>query len=239
MEVIVEKENLAQKAGEKVSELLRKYQSRPILLMLSGGSAFSLLEYVDTSLLGEHVAISVVDERYGTDPTVNNFCQLSDTSFFDAVIQKGCGIVSTQVREKQTMAEVTQDFKRALKRWRSLHPEGVVIATLGVGPDGHTSGIMPYPEKKKFFEDLFCHDEDDDHFVVGYDAGDKNQYSLRITTTIPFLKQEIDHALVFVSGKNKKEALQNTLDSKEELHVVPARVFHHMKDVVLYTDIDL
>ena len=106
---------------------------------------------------------------------------------------------------------------------------------MGVGKDGHTAGVMPFPESKKLFEDLFL----DQEWVASFDATGKSEHKLRFTTTLTFIKKQVDHAVVYVQGKDKKEALEKISDKKGELYEIPAKIFCEMKDVVLCTDIDI
>jgi 6-phosphogluconolactonase/glucosamine-6-phosphate isomerase/deaminase len=58
------KEEAAASAGEALTQMLTDYRKAPLLLMLSGGTALAMLEYVGTGSLGENLTISVLDERF-------------------------------------------------------------------------------------------------------------------------------------------------------------------------------
>ncbi len=120
--------------------------------------------------------------------------------------------------------------EKNLRDWR-----GRIVITLGIGPDGHTAGIMPFPEDPQKFQKLF---DDPDHWVVSYDAAEKNAYPNRTTVTLPFLRR-VDHAVVFVCGKEKQRALEKTLAQKGSLPQTPARIIREMGKIDLFTDIDL
>ena len=104
---------------------------------------------------------------------------------------------------------------------------------MGMGPDGHTAGIMPFPEDENRFDVLFQNSE---KWVVGYDAEEKNQYPLRVTTTIPFLRM-VDYALLYCVGENKKEALKRVLADGGVYAETPARVIREMATTHIVTDI--
>ena len=129
-------------------------------------------------------------------------------------------------------------FEYGLRQWREEFPKGKVVAVFGVGLDGHTCGIIPdiNPEKtksKELFKNRF---NDTDKWVVGYDDAN-NEYKERVTITMPFIKEQVDHAVVFVSGENKRKALDNLLASEGDINKTPARVLRDIKDVEVFTDI--
>jgi len=68
-------------AADHLNQALTEYRTQSVLLMLSGGSALTILEQVNVSLLGPHVTITTLDERFSIDSTVNNFAQIAATNF--------------------------------------------------------------------------------------------------------------------------------------------------------------
>ena len=125
-------------------------------------------------------------------------------------------------------------MEAAWLEWVKQFPDGKIFATLGMGPDGHTAGIMPYPENKDLFKRLF---EDVKLRVVGYDADGKHEYRLRATATPTFLRTEVDAAIIYVTGAEKREALQRVLADTGSLAETPARVWKDMRNTQVLTDI--
>lgn len=236
MNVILEKESAPQKAGVALSDIIAESGNNNILLMLSGGSAFLLLEFIDPTSLGKHVTISVLDERFSTSSNISNFAQLKDTLFYTTAKERGCHFIDSQSKSSDTLESLRNRFEKAVLEWREKNEHGLIIATLGIGEDMHIAGTMPYPENEMLFKSLF---ENTDELFVGYDAGEKNKYPLRITPTNNFLRNYIDRALVYVVGISKKEPLSRTLMTKDFLHCAPSRIIHEMKAVTLLTDIEL
>lgn len=244
MKVIVEKDKikLLEQATKELKNILS--QDKHILFLTSGGSAFDLLKNLEIS--SRNISIGVLDERYSIDPAVNNFSQLQATEFFQKREKMFDKILDTKVLDGESLEDFADRFDSLLKKWKEQNPDGIIVSTMGMGADGHTSGIMPHPENELVFEGLF---NDPRKWVVGYDAGDKNPYPERATTTLAFLKNEIDFAVVYVVGEGKKDALVRVMAENGTLAETPARlamrsvagrparVFHEMKNVSLFTDI--
>jgi len=53
------------------------------------------------------------------------------------------------------LEKLAHRYESSLFEWAKKHPEGKIIATMGIGFDGHTAGIMPYPENPETFARLF------------------------------------------------------------------------------------
>lgn len=225
---------LTQQLNAKLQESHAKQQ--PVLLLVSGGSAFDLFPSIDDSAIDEQVTIGVLDERYSQDPKENNFAQFQQTDFYAAVKGKGAKFIDTTVQDGEEHEAHAVRFQKALSDWKTSHPDGVIIATVGIGPDGHTSGILPFPENPTLFTELF---ENPDTLVAAYDADGKNPYRYRSTTTNIFLRSYLDHAFVYAVGENKKDALMRVVSDTGDLPTTPARVLREMKDVQLFTDVAL
>lgn len=223
-----------QKAVDAINVIFKEHLTQPILFMTSGGSAFDLLEGIDSRFLGNNITISVLDERYSQDPYINNFVQLTKTNFYKRAKEKKCSFIDTRIIDNENLEQSSERFERYLLNWKSDNPEGYVFITQGIGTDGHTAGIMPFPENVTLFQELF---EDATQWVAGYDADKKNEYSLRVTTTITFLKEIVNESIVYVIGENKKQILKKILQDSGvsgELAEIPGRVINEMKRVTLF-----
>jgi 6-phosphogluconolactonase/glucosamine-6-phosphate isomerase/deaminase len=208
----------------------------PILLLLSGGSAFQILDYVNAAILDQRVAIGVLDERYSQDPQVNNFSQLQSTAFAAVAKQRGAHFLDSSVQAGESLENLAHRFEQQLSGWTKAHPEGQIIATMSMGPDGHTAGILPYPvmEDKALFKRLF---DDEKQWVVGYDADGKNEHPLRVTVTLPFLRTELDAAVVFIGGEAKRAALGRVKVEEGSTAETPARIYREMRHAIIFTDL--
>ncbi|OHA68087.1 MAG: hypothetical protein A3J68_00945 [Candidatus Wildermuthbacteria bacterium RIFCSPHIGHO2_02_FULL_48_16] len=205
------KEEAIKNAGKKLNELFLSHQHVPVLFLSSGGSALQLLDEIDVNSLPEDLAVGVLDERRGVEPKNSNSTQFKATSFFARLQKRGVPFIDL---EGKTSARK-------------------VIITQGVGADGHTAGIFPFPEDRKKFRELF---ENEKVLSVRYNAGDKTEYPERVTVTMPFLRK-IDHSVVFMVGEEKRIALERILAEEGTLAETPARIVREMRDVTIFTDI--
>lgn len=220
------------------SELIKyltkcKVDNTSVLLCLSGGSALELIKDFPMEILGSHVTITVLDERYSTDPKINNMAQIPATGFLDKATAAGCGIIDTRVKEGESIEEVVAGYHLALTRWMENNPDGKIVATAGMGPDGHTSGIIPGSNN---FDILFG--DDQKKLVVGYVAANQPEaQKMRITTTFAFL-EKVAFAVMLVLGESKAEAMTRLLAVEGILSETPARIWRSSQiETVLVTDL--
>jgi 6-phosphogluconolactonase/glucosamine-6-phosphate isomerase/deaminase len=226
------REEAAAAAGEALNQYLTENLKNPVLLLLSGGSALSILDYVGPSALSENLSVCVLDERFSEDPIVNNFSQLQKTEFYAFAFEAGCSFFGTLTRPNETAKMLAQRWQTNLQNWLKDNPTGKIFATLGMGADGHTAGIFPMPENPIKFKTLF----QSDSLVAEYDATGKTQLPLRITTTLTFLAK-INHAIAFVCGMGKKEKLEQVLAKQGKINELPALAWHKISKVEIYTDL--
>ena len=116
-------------AARAINDLLEEHRHEDVLLLLSGGSAFSLLEYVDTTLLSERVTVTVLDERYTFEPSASNFSQLITTAFWERATKQHIRSIDPRPEEGEGLIDAARRFDVALKEWHVLHRDGVVIAS--------------------------------------------------------------------------------------------------------------
>lgn len=213
-------------AATALKQCFAHAQVAPVLFMASGGSALALLDDMEGF---PTMTLTVLDERYTQDPDISNFSQVAKTRIFKTAGR----FFDTRPQKNETLKSMAMRFEDFLREWKEKHPAGFVIATQGVGVDGHTAGIMPYPEHPEKFSKLF---DDSRHWVREYDAREKSEYSLRMTVTLHFLRELVDETFVYVVGKEKQGALARVLSSRGDVSETPARILQEMKHVRLFTD---
>ncbi len=219
-------------AAEAVQQTLSEFNSVPILFMVSGGSALHVLNALPGELFGSRFTLSVVDERFTTDPAINNYLQLTNTDFYHKAVAQGVSVIETVPQEKEAIEELAKRFEGELKAWRMSHPDGVIVTLIGIGKDGHTAGMMGYPDDVRTFQFMF---EDADVWVAGYDAKWRNMYPLRVTVTMPFLRKA-NATIVYAVGGEKKKAINLILAPSGELYRTPGRIINELQHCHLYTD---
>jgi len=219
-------------AKEAVELTLKDAAGKPVLLLISGGSGFDVLNQLSDELFSARITVSVIDERFSTDPTINNYLQLQKTDFYRKAMAKGVPVIDTIPKDSESIEEMAKRFEGELKDWRMSHPDGIMVALLGIGRDGHTAGMIGNPEDKGSFQFMF---EDDSVWVAGHDAENRNPYPLRVTTTMPFLRK-LDTCIVYAVGEAKKYALTAILSQNGDLYRTPGRIIQELKHCLLYTD---
>ncbi len=221
-------QNPAVVAAEKINGWLEKSQKTPVLLLVSGGSALAILKYLDTEVIDSRVTLGVLDERFSADKTVNNFAQLAATTFFAKASLVGISTINTRVEVGETLSALTKRTNEAVTRWRKKNPQGVIIATLGLGIDGHTAGIMPgYVAKLDDFGQM----------MVGYEVSAAvSLHTKRLTATPSFLQNEVSYAVAFVTGEEKAKVLGPVLLGVGEIEQCPALLWREMANMVVVTD---
>ena len=220
-------------AGEALHNWLSQNSDQPLLLLLSAGSALGILDGVNPENLGEHVTISMLDERFSSDPEANNFLKLQKTPFYQSARQQDCNFYGTLPRPKETKEQLAKRLEENFKNWRNNNPNGKIMATIGMGSDGHIAGIFPFPESADEFRWLF----ESQTWIVAYNVGQKHQYKQRITATGTFFKF-IDFAVAYVCGREKKVKLNELLAGKSDPYKLPAQIWRQIKNVQIFTDLE-
>lgn len=222
-------ETCAHFLGTEISTCLAQRKGRPTLLLLSGGSALAVLDSIKIDDWTP-VTITLLDERFEPDEAHNNFRALEQTPWYTRVRTAGGTFISTRIQAADTRDTVAERLEQKLHEWMHHHANGQMIALFGMGADGHTAGIFPFPEDPASSKQWFS----GDRLVVAYDASDKNALAERVTTTHT-LHQQIAHAFVYITGEDKRAALANVLQNTATLPELPAQIFHMLPDVTLAT----
>jgi 6-phosphogluconolactonase/glucosamine-6-phosphate isomerase/deaminase len=226
---------LTQKAGAALNKLIAERDNKPLLLLLSGGSSLELLDLVDETSLSTNVTIGMLDDRYSLDPKVNSCHLVQKTSFYLKALRKGAVFLDSTTVESEILEKYAERYEGYIKKWIKKYPDGKIRATVGIGSDGHTSGVLPHPEDPQIFEKLF----NSEKLIVGYDVGQKNSYRYRMTSTFTLMRK-FEKILTYIKGENKKEALQKVMAETGSLPETPGRIIRELPaKVEVFTDIVL
>lgn len=219
-------------AGTELTGLLKQYEDRDVLLLLAGGSSFQMYNFVDPEVLGKNITIACTDDRFVHDLENNNFAHLQTTSFYHEATTRDTWAISSEPLPGETFEEFRARFERGIHLWINQFPNGVVIAVLGIGPDGHIAGIIP----DVLSDEAFAREYLGTTLVGKMNARSKNQFPERISITCSFMKKYITHALVFCTGESKRDVLARALASNGATNTLPAGVITELADVILVTD---
>ena len=214
-----------QRAYKRLVGKLEKQEKS--LILLSGGSVTVLYPLLADYIRFQkpNVALGQVDERfqplYSED---QNGKAIANTGLFDA-FEKGKSPVFL-VSQEGVLERAALEYDTVLKKLFEEYPYKTAI--LGIGEDGHTAGFLPGYESEW----------NKDRLVVGYRNNGK--YPMRISLT-PKALRHIDYALVVAMGEGKRGVIKN-LELRimnYELNKFPAGILGQMKEVDVYTDVDL
>lgn len=220
-------------AAAALNDLLRNAKSAEgTLLLLSGGSALSLVEHLDTSLLGPWVTLTMLDERWTYNEADSNFAQLTALPLWHDALTAGVSYIDPRPQRPEDLTDTAKRFDLALKHWHIRHRTGSVIATMGIGADGHTAGILPLPSDPATFETLFLHT----HTCVRGYRRHGAEHPARMTVTLTYLQRHVSSAIVYAIGEGKRKALDRLQSENGTLAETPARILRNMRLAKLYTD---
>jgi 6-phosphogluconolactonase/glucosamine-6-phosphate isomerase/deaminase len=218
--------------GQNISADFSRWADIPILLMLSGGSALNILEYIETEDWS-NITLFLLDERYSVDNADSNFAQLAQFDWLTHVTESGAKFIDSRVLPSEDLDSFTQRLADSLNNWLETNPGGKKLAIMGMGPDGHVAGIFPYPEDPALFTKLFCSNK----LIVSHNVFGKNKFPQRVTTTFSFFDL-LDKSYVYICGEEKRKALVALRENKQSKHELPAGIIYNMKEVLLVTDIN-
>lgn len=186
-----------------------------VLWLLSGGSAISIAVEVSKLLSSSKLAnltVTLIDERYGeVGHADSNWRQLEDAGFTlpGATLQP----VLTGVDQAATAA----NFAKTLQA--DIEVADYRIGLLGIGPDGHTSGILPHSPAVT-----------ETNIVCSYDS----EPYRRVTTTPPFF-DKLDEAVVYAVGEAKWQLLDK-LETDIPIDELPAQVLKRVPKLIIFND---
>jgi len=217
-----------QQAGKELTKLLEKHKNSKTLVLLAGGSALQALEYVDTQYINEYTTVMMMDERFSENESVNNYLQMTHTSFYTKIENSGAQFIQTIPQPDETHDGFSKRVAEILSGYITENPTSSNIALFGIGPDGHTAGIFPMDNTE--FDDTY--NQGDLYVPVTYT---KNPFSKRCSITPKFITTHLNHTLVYAVGEDKRSVL-TSLNNTQELYEFPAHIHKRICSHV-YTDL--
>ncbi len=218
-------ESLWQEAAKFLTKQI--VPDKKMVLLLSGGSSTKIYpalgEYLQKG--SYQIALAQVDERFQPESqeSVNSY-DIGRTNLWKVCDERK--IPYFLVSQEKTLAEASSQYNEILNRLFRDYP--LKIAVLGIGPDGHTAGLLPGYEKVW----------NTNQYVVGYQ--NSGLYPKRISITPKAIK-ELDYGLVIAVGEAKKEPIKKALAGKnvKDLNRCPASILRQIKRADLFTDVKI
>lgn len=197
--------------------------NKKILLLLSGGSNLKILDQISKELINNpNITSYVLDERFSKDPSLNNSLQIKE---------KGVNIKLTVPSDQESLLDFASRFNDELKIWLEQNPEGEIICTLGMGPDGHIAGISPMPDDQDRFEQTFSQNQ----LVIGYTG---NLSPAERVTTSPNFLSKINLFVALILGEAKRPVFNDLINKKTKENLHPAQLLHKFPgETVVFTDL--
>jgi 6-phosphogluconolactonase/glucosamine-6-phosphate isomerase/deaminase len=188
---------------------------KKVLWIISGGSnipkTVSIMQLLAQSNLGL-LTIILGDERFGSVGHTDSNAQQLENAGFNSGKAKFIPILIDE-SINHTVKTFNDSFRELAKN------SDFIIAQLGIGEDGHISGILAGSPAIN-----------SNDFVVSYSGKDFT----RITLTAKSF-QLVDTAFVFAWGESKQKALKN-LRHTIRVDIQPAQLLKTIKNVFVYND---
>ena len=193
-----------------------------VLWLVSGGSNVAPQCQVMTGL-GQsstpeqlsQLTIMPVDVRYGPNGHADsNYEQMRQAGF-----EPGTARWIDVLADNASFDETVRQYDDALRQ--SYSTADIVVATLGLGTDAHTAGVLPGSPAV----------EPTDHFVVGYAWTDYQ----RMTASLMALRR-IATVWLLAYGEAKAGALRRLYDNAEPLRDLPSVLLYELPEVYVYND---
>lgn len=206
------------KIASRLTELL---SVGPTTWFVSGGSNIAIQVQVLQALKAEGVdlgrlKILLIDERFGpVGHDSSNWKQLQDAGFMIG----GPVYISPFTEAETTLDQATARYQQVVGE--VLNGSDFVFCQVGMGDDGHTSGILPGSIAALEQTELVC----------GYEHAPYQ----RLTTTFPAL-QRMDEVCLVAYGPSKWPKLEDLCNKVGSQLELPIRVLTDIPLVTIYTD---
>ena len=213
-------ERAVQAMTERIAEELQT--GHTVLWLVSGGSNVAPQCQVMTGL-GQlctpeqlsQLTIMPVDERYGpTGHADSNYAQMRQAGF-EPNTARWIDVLADNISFDDTVRQYDDVLRQS---YDTAH---IVVATLGLGTDAHTAGVLPGSPAV----------ESTDQFVVGYAWTDYQ----RMTSSLIALRR-IAIVWLLAYGEAKAEALRRLYDNVEPLRDLPSVLLYELPEVYVYND---
>ena len=190
-------------------------QDKKVLWLVPGGSSIKIAAEVSKRLAGsslKNLYVSLTDERYGdVGHADSNWLQLE---------QAGFNLPEANLRP----VLIGQDFDKTIEEYgkeidKDMQAVDFRIGFFGIGPDGHTAGVLPGSPAVS-----------DKGLTSGYDAG----VFKRVTITASAIDR-LDEAVVYAVGQDKWPVIDQ-LDTDIPVNQQPAQMLKAVPRLMIFND---
>ena len=217
-------------AGEYITQKIFEHSGESILLLLSGGSAFSVFDAIDSSCLTPQITIGFVDDRFTQEAKGNSFMQLEKTIFYTNAKEYGVSFINSKPEVTETHHDFCTRIQNEFELMFSKNPNMYTIALFGIGEDGHTASLFPSNESE-----FYTTYKPDALYAPIYN--ESLTYPYRGTITPQFIEEKIDDVVLFAVGSNKCDNILNYMHYKNFAHhQIPALIPAQHPHSILFTD---
>lgn len=202
--------------AQRLNELLAA--NRSVLWLVSGGSNIAIQTMAMNMIpdkLSKNLTIIPIDERFGPYNHVKSNSAMMRKAGFDPKHAEWIDVLE-QNTDLQKTAHLYNDFLA-----REIAINDYFFATLGMGEDGHTAGILPHSPAL-----------DSTDFAMGYNATD----CPRVTMCADAISAHCTEVVLNAFGKNKKHALERLRHKDESRQIIPAMILHQIDNCTVYHD---
>lgn len=229
-----ERAEVTKRASDALIKALEMNAHKDILLVAAGGSVQELLSHCKDRIptLYRSFTVTTLDERLHPQTNQQNM------PFLKELFSKAHYIDPMRDNEYSYPEIQGQQWNAALKTWFFEHSEQYVCAIMGMGSDGHIAGIFKDTNALSFNTRFV----DTRALAVGYTVSPDSKPQAtpkRLTVTGHFLTYFVHHALLYVVGSEKKEALHTFARCDHDqvpAHTFPGALLTHLRSLELYTD---
>lgn len=191
---------------------------KKVLWLVSGGSNIEASVKIMNNIpddLGSNLSVTLIDERFGAlGHADSNWAQLMAAGF-DGKQANLLPVLADDLSFEATAARFEELIQSA------YCSNDVIVAQIGIGGDGHVSGILPDSPAADV----------EDKLTTFYES----QPYRRLTTTFPALRK-INVAYAFAFGDGKKEPLSRLLNEDLPLRQQPAQILKEIEEAYVYND---
>lgn len=193
-------------------------EGRSVLWLISGGSNIDIQISAMKQLSEDatrHLTIMPVDERYGPYNHLNSNAAQMRRGGFEPKRAEWIDILEPD-ESVQAATRLLNDYVA-----RKVAGGDYVFATLGIGADGHTAGILPYSPALASTD-----------FAITYQGPDYQ----RITLCADALVLHCDEVCVCAFGASKQPVLAKLIEGDDERDKRPADLLRGITNCTVYND---